>query len=153
MDNPLVPLAVAVQRFNVGVLAQSVTHLPEPVDSERPKTYVPRNPANTNASFPTLPPPALETPALFEKLTLDTLFFIFYYQQSSYQQYLAARELKRQNWRYHTRHMMWFQRAEEPKIVTDTYEQGLYNFFDQSWMMRQRKDFRIEYADLETELQ
>jgi CCR4-NOT transcriptional regulation complex NOT5 subunit len=25
----------------------------------------------------------------------DTLFFIFYYQQGTYQQYLAARELKK----------------------------------------------------------
>ena len=36
-----------------------------------------------------------------KKVDLDTLFFIFYHQQGSYQQYQAARELKKQSWRYH----------------------------------------------------
>ena len=38
-------------------------------------------------------------------------------------QYLAAKALKRQSWRFHTKHMMWFQRHEEPKTITDDYEQ------------------------------
>lgn len=46
---------------------------------------------------------------MFEKLHTDTLFLIFYYQQGTYQQYLAARELKRQSWRYHKKYMTWFQ--------------------------------------------
>ena len=37
-------------------------------------------------------------------------------------QFLAAQALKRLSWRYHTRYMMWFQRFEEPKIITDEYE-------------------------------
>jgi len=36
-----------------------------------------------------------EDAAMFEKYDLDTLFFIFYYQQGSYQQHLAAKELKK----------------------------------------------------------
>lgn len=39
----------------------------------------------------------------------ETLFFIFYNQPGSYQQYLAARELKRQAWRFHKQHSAWFQ--------------------------------------------
>lgn len=46
---------------------------------------------------------------MFEKLNTDTLFLIFYYQQGTYQQYLAARELKRQSWRFHKKYMTWFQ--------------------------------------------
>lgn len=46
---------------------------------------------------------------MFEKLNTDTLFLIFYYQQGTFQQYLAARELKRQSWRYHKKYMTWFQ--------------------------------------------
>jgi len=30
---------------------------------------------------------------------VDTLFFIFYFQQGTYQQYLAAKELKKASWR------------------------------------------------------
>jgi hypothetical protein len=36
--------------------------------------------------------------------------------QGTYQQYLAARELKKQSWRYHKKYMTWFQRHEEPKV-------------------------------------
>lgn len=62
-----------------------------------------------------LPHPALQRPAIFdapslyEKLDAETLFFIFYHQPGSYQQYLAARELKRQAWRFHKQHSAWFQ--------------------------------------------
>lgn len=38
-------------------------------------------------------------------------------------QYLAAKALKKQSWRFHTKYMMWFQRHEEPKIINDDYEQ------------------------------
>jgi CCR4-NOT transcription complex subunit 3 len=42
-------------------------------------------------------------------------------------QYLAAKALKKQSWRFHTKYMMWFQRHEEPKTITDEYEQVFYN--------------------------
>ena len=38
-------------------------------------------------------------------------------------QYLAAKALKKQSWRFHTKYMMWFQRHEEPKIINDEFEQ------------------------------
>uniref|UniRef100_T1H2I8 NOT2/NOT3/NOT5 C-terminal domain-containing protein n=1 Tax=Megaselia scalaris TaxID=36166 RepID=T1H2I8_MEGSC len=38
-------------------------------------------------------------------------------------QYLAAKALKKQSWRFHTKYYMWFQRHEEPKIINDDYEQ------------------------------
>lgn len=50
--------------------------------------------------------------------------------QGTYQQYLAARELKKHSWRYHKKYNTWFQRHEEPKITTDEYEQGTYVYFD-----------------------
>lgn len=73
------------------------------------RRYVPRNPYRTPTAFPSQPPASFEKPHMFEKLNTDTLFLIFYYQQGSHQQYLAARELKRQSWRYHKKYMTWFQ--------------------------------------------
>ena len=35
---------------------------------------------------------------------------------------MAAKALKKLSWRFHTKHMMWFQRLEEPKAITDDYE-------------------------------
>lgn len=72
------------------------------------------NPAAVPASYPTQKLPILDNPALFEKLDSEALFFAFYYQPGSLQQYLAARELKRQSWRYHKQHGAWFQVSPRP---------------------------------------
>lgn len=42
--------------------------------------------------------------------------------------YLAAKELKKQSWRYHKKYLTWFQRHEEPKEITNDYEQGESSF-------------------------
>ncbi|CAM9571361.1 unnamed protein product [Phaeothamnion confervicola] len=137
------------------LLQQSMHFVPQQNDSERTKQYTPRNPHRTHAAFPQQPSPVFESPAAFEKFSTDTLFFIFYYQQQgTYQQYLAARELKRQSWRYHKKYMTWFQRHEEPKVTTDDFEQGTYVYFDYEtgWCQRIKADFTFEYSFLEDEI-
>eukprot|EP00591_Stephanopyxis_turris_P001934 CAMPEP_0195522614 /NCGR_PEP_ID=MMETSP0794_2-20130614/20939_1 /TAXON_ID=515487 /ORGANISM="Stephanopyxis turris, Strain CCMP 815" /LENGTH=700 /DNA_ID=CAMNT_0040652411 /DNA_START=27 /DNA_END=2129 /DNA_ORIENTATION=+ len=138
----------------LGPLNDSFLHCPSTVDSERQRTYTPRNPYPTPTSYPSAPSPIFENPAIFEKLGTDCLFFIFYYAQGTYQQYLAARELKKQSWRYHKKYMTWFQRHEEPKVTTDEYEQGTYVYFDfeAGWCQRIKSDFRFEYSYLEDSL-
>ncbi|KAF9933079.1 general negative regulator of transcription subunit 5 [Linnemannia zychae] len=132
------------------MLEASYQFIPEAADTERPKA--PKNPYPTPSYYPQTPPPGLfENPATFEKFDIDTLFFIFYYQQGTYQQYLAARELKKQSWRFHKKYLTWFQRHEEPKAITDDYEQGTYIYFDYegAWCQRKKTDFRFEYKFLE----
>ena len=65
------------------------------------------------------------------------LFYAFYYRQNTYQQYLAAKALKSQSWRFHKQYQTWFQRHEEPKAITEDYEQGTYRFFDyeSTWLV------------------
>jgi CCR4-NOT transcription complex subunit 3 len=137
------------------LLSLSLFNMPESGDSEKPRTYVPRNPYPTPNSFPQTPAPVFDTPSTFDKFDTDTLFFIFYYQQGTYQQYLAARELKKQSWRYHKKYLTWFQRHEEPKVTADDYEQGTYVYFDYEtgWCQRIKSDFQFDYAFLEDELQ
>ncbi|CAO3565495.1 unnamed protein product [Mortierella alpina] len=138
--------------FASQMLEASFQFLPEQADTERPKNYAPKNPYPTPSYYPQAPPPSLfESSAVFEKFDIDTLFFIFYYQQGTYQQYLAARELKKQSWRFHKKYLTWFQRHEEPKAITDDYEQGTYIYFDYegAWCQRKKTDFRFEYKFLE----
>lgn len=144
--------------FDAGYLSainESFVHMPTLADSDRQKPYTPRNPYPCPNSYPTTPSPIFDNPAVFEKLGTDALFFIFYYAQGTYQQYLAARELKKQSWRYHKKYMTWFQRHEEPKVTTDEYEQGAYIYFDYEtgWCQRIKSDFRFEYSFLEDSLQ
>lgn len=99
------------------------------------------------------PPQNHESPEMFDKYDLDTLFFIFYYQQGSYQQHLAAKELKRLSWRYHTRYLTWFQRHEEPKQTAHDFERGSYVYFDHDvgWCKKIKQDFAFYYEYLEDE--
>lgn len=102
-----------------GLLA-SFNNMPVAVDSERSKGYVARNPVQTPSYYPQVAASLLD-----KEMDADTLFFIFYYQPGTYQQYVAARELKKQSWRFHKKYSTWFQRHEEPKTITDEYEQGM----------------------------
>eukprot|EP00931_Biecheleriopsis_adriatica_P074247 TRINITY_DN48350_c0_g1_i1.p1 TRINITY_DN48350_c0_g1~~TRINITY_DN48350_c0_g1_i1.p1 ORF type:complete len:774 (-),score=220.35 TRINITY_DN48350_c0_g1_i1:67-2388(-) len=140
------------------LLSASHRHLPAPSDSRRNRKYVPRNPyvhvdATGNAAYHMQPTRNYEDPAMFEKYDLDTLFFIFYYQQGSYQQHLAAKELKKLSWRYHTKYLTWFQRHEEPRHTAAEYERGAYVYFDHDsgWCQRIKSDFTFEYQFLEDE--
>ena len=99
-------------------LQQAAQYLPESIDTERAKVYIPRNPYRTPSYFPSVPAQVFEqhnnnisnTSSIWDKFSADTLFFIFYFQQGTSHQYLAARELKRQSWRYHKNFLTWFQR-------------------------------------------
>jgi len=82
---------------------------------------------------------------------------------------MAAKTLKNQSWRFHTKCMMWFQRLEEPKLITEEYEQvlvdndggffansfyhslqGTYIYFDfERWQQRKKEGFIFEYKYLE----
>lgn len=122
------PHSPSVQRL----LAASLNNCPEPGDSEKPRHYKPQNPYNTPLYYPQEPLPIFDDPRLYEtgRIDTDTLFYIFYYRQGTYQQYLAAKSLKNQSWRFHKQYQTWFQRHEEPKTITEEYEQGTYRFFD-----------------------
>ncbi|KAL4872353.1 hypothetical protein BDV12DRAFT_142466 [Aspergillus spectabilis] len=118
----------SVQRL----LAASAANCPEPADAEKPRHYKPQNPYNTPLYYPQEPLPILDDPRLYEtgRIDTDTLFYLFYYRQGSYQQFLSAKALKNQSWRFHKQYQTWFQRHEEPKTITEEFEQGTYRFFD-----------------------
>ncbi|OAG28837.1 CCR4-NOT transcription complex subunit 3 [Nematocida displodere] len=101
--------------------------------------------------FPKKPIALLSSPEFYQKLDMDTLFFIFYFHQNTACQYYAAKELKNYSWRLHTKYMAWFQRLEEPVVLTEEYEQGIYIFFDYevTWTSRKKENFRFDYKYLE----
>lgn len=152
---PEEPPLTEEQKQILRMIDESFHFLPDSRDSEKANHYVPRNLYPTPAAFPSAPAPLFEKPAVFEKLDVDTLFFIFYYQQGSYQQYLAARELKRRTWGYHKKYKTWFKRHEEPQVTGEDYEQGTFVYFDYEtgWCQRIKTEFTFEYSYLEDELQ
>lgn len=137
----------------LAAIESSFAHCPDGAELERSRAFTPQQPYAVPSYYPTHPAPILENPSVFERFELDMLFFIFYYQQHTYAQYLSARELKRQSWRFHKKYLTWFQRHEEPKTITDEFEQGTYIYFDYegSWCQRKKSEFTFEYRFLEDE--
>ncbi|KAI8930858.1 hypothetical protein NX059_011875 [Plenodomus lindquistii] len=137
------------------MLAQSMATAPDSADTDAPRHYRPQNPYPfTPSHYPQEPLPIFDDPRLYSRIETDALFYAFYYRQGTYQQYLAAKALKSQSWRFHKQYQTWFQRHEEPKAITEDYEQGTYRFFDyeSTWMNRRKADFRFAYKFLEDEL-
>jgi len=138
------------QQFQFSMLEAASHHLPHPSDSERVRPHLPRNPVHVPSYYPKAPPQGSDTIEFFQRLSTDTLFFIFYYMEGTKSQYLAAKALKKQSWRFHTKYVMWFQRHEEPKMINDEYEQGTYIYFDyEKWGQRKKENFTFEYRFLE----
>lgn len=139
----------SAQSQNLQLLLVSSLNLPEPPEVH--SGFKPQTPYNVPAYYPSQPPQHFTQPVFFTSLETDTLFFVFYHQQGTYNQYLAARELKKQAWRFHKKYLTWFQRFEEPKVITDEYEQGTYVYFDfeAGWCQRKKADFTFEYRFLE----
>ncbi|KAK3937398.1 Not1 N-terminal domain, CCR4-Not complex component-domain-containing protein [Diplogelasinospora grovesii] len=138
----------------VRMLASSDVSKPGTLDSEAPRTYHPDTRYQSHTQFPQEPLPIFDNPQLYSRIDPDTLFYVFYYKQGSYQQYLAAKALKDQSWRFHKQYQTWFQRHEEPKSITEEFEQGTYRFFDyeSTWMNRRKADFKFAYKFLEDDI-
>jgi len=121
---PLGPAALQREhQFQLQMLEAAYFHLPHPSDSEKLRAYLPRNPCPLPPYYPQGLLLHSDTVEFFQRLATESLFFVFYYMEGTKAQYLAAKALKKQSWRFHTKYMMWFQRHEEPKIINEEYEQ------------------------------
>ncbi|TPP48850.1 Not1 N-terminal domain, CCR4-Not complex component family protein [Leishmania donovani] len=136
------------------LLDMSLGNLPHTLDVQRQRPYEPPNAIDAIPYFPQEVLPVLSNKDVYHQMDLDTLFFIFYYHQKSYQQYFAAKELKARSYRYHTKQQRWYQRLERPQTTTETEERGSYTFFDfeDKWDHDRIDDFLFEYKYLENEL-
>ncbi|KAJ8334376.1 hypothetical protein SKAU_G00400150 [Synaphobranchus kaupii] len=145
---PLGPVPLSKDQMYQQAMQESAwTHMPHPSDSERIRQYLMRNPCPTLPFHHQVPPPHSDSVEFYQRLSTETLFFIFYYLEGTKAQYLAAKALKKQSWRFHTKYMMWFQRHEEPKTITDEFEQGTYIYFDyEKWGQRKKEGFTFEYS-------
>jgi CCR4-NOT transcription complex subunit 3 len=115
-------------------------------DRARPSLIVLNTPFPCHPSFPKRP--LFSEAERIRQMELDTLFFIFYHQPGTYQQYLAAKYLQSKNWQYHKKEQTWFQREDSGRGKSG---KGTYFYFDYtaSWSQRIRQDFLFEAQHLE----
>ncbi|CAL8122534.1 unnamed protein product [Orchesella dallaii] len=121
---PLGPVPLSKEhQYQFQMLDSAHYHMPVPADAERMRQFLPRNPIPTPPYYPQHPMANADSLEFFQRLSIETLFFIFYYLEGTKAQYMAAKVLKKQSWRFHTKYMMWFQRHEEPKVINEEFEQ------------------------------
>lgn len=111
-------------------------------------------------NYPTVP--LFNRKEHFAKMDVETLFFAFYYQQGTYQQYLAAVELKKKNWKFVKKFETWFKKLDsgEPQRAAPgdggqtQKDVGKYIFFDyeNGWQQLVRDDFELDLSQIENEL-
>jgi len=132
------------------MLEISKNNRPQPQDS----LFVsPINPVPFKKSpeqFPTVP--MLISPDLLSKFEDDTLFFMFYYQQGTYEQFLAVQELKRRGWIYHIKYMTWFRKYENPKTGKSDEKTYLYFDYESGWCQRIKPGFEFEEKFMENSM-
>ncbi|MBW0462382.1 hypothetical protein O181_002097 [Austropuccinia psidii MF-1] len=136
------------------VIETGISGMPQIQDAEKPYYYAPRNPYPTSAHYPQQPMAFEKRPAIWGEIEVEVLFYLFYYHQGGYLQYLAAKELKKRAWRFHKYYLTWFQRAKNPEEMADDYEKGSYTYFDweADWLMRTKTPFQFDYKHLEDSL-
>ena len=119
------------------------------------RPYLQRNPHPSPPYHHQHPPSNFDTFDLYQRLSIETLFFIFYYMEVSDMLRMCrlrlvkytfklicefvmcwflgdkgtifgSKSIEKQSWRFHTKYMMCFQRHKEPKAITDEYEMIRY---------------------------
>ncbi|KAH3761475.1 NOT2 / NOT3 / NOT5 family protein [Pelomyxa schiedti] len=81
----------------------------------------------------------------------ETLLFIFYSMPKDELQLLAAKELYRNDWRFHKELKMWVKREPTSEsTIGPGYEKGTFSVFDPKLWERQKRDnFVLVYSDCE----
>uniref|UniRef100_A0A8C7CL98 CCR4-NOT transcription complex, subunit 3a n=1 Tax=Oncorhynchus kisutch TaxID=8019 RepID=A0A8C7CL98_ONCKI len=104
---PLGPTPLSKDQVYQQTMQESAwTHMPHPSDSERIRQYLMRNPCPTLPFHHQMPPHHSDSIEFYQRLSTETLFFIFYYLEGTKAQYLSAKALKKQSWRFHTKYMI-----------------------------------------------
>lgn len=75
-----------LKRNTLNFMTSSYQNLPDNYELERTRQYSPKQPYAMPSFYQSDPPQILNNPSIFERFDLDTLFFIFYYQQKTYPQ-------------------------------------------------------------------
>lgn len=66
---------------------------PDAFDAETKKGYTPQTPYPTPSYYPQMPHPTVIDPNFVGRCDVDTLFFMFYYQQETIQQFIRSKSL------------------------------------------------------------
>ncbi|KAJ9138930.1 General negative regulator of transcription subunit 2 [Pleurostoma richardsiae] len=81
----------------------------------------------------------------------ETLMWIFYSSPGDIKQHWAAAELHNRNWRWHKKLQIWLTKDDMllPQVLSPNHERGYYIIWDTVNWRKERREFTLQYADLE----
>lgn len=145
-----------IDDFTLKHLESSLLNCPDSLDADTPRLY--ENPLSlphpTSIFFPhepirfmsqDLPVKGddlygkISLAKIMTKFDLDTLFFIFYHYQGSYDQFLASRELSLRDWKFNKINRCWFHKeVEKLPPGSEGNEEVTWRYFDyqKAWLSR-----------------
>lgn len=82
----------------------------------------------------------------------ETLMWIFYSCPRDIKQAMAAVELNSRNWRWHKKLQIWLTKDDMmmPQVLSPSHERGYYIIWNTATWGKDRREFTLNYADLET---
>lgn len=119
------------------------------IKQEDTNYYIPQNIVMIQTVFPQTP--HVVKPELYDKFDLNTLMFIFFYQNDAHMKYNAGKELSKRGWMYSKKYTTWFILTSPPKVKTDEYIEGKFKYWDfnNEWTTAVKKDYKFEMKHLE----
>lgn len=128
------------------MLSSSMKNIIKPEDTN---FYIPQNILLFSTVFPQSP--HLIKGDMYEKIDINTLMFIFFFQNDSNIKYNAGKELSKRGWMYSKKYSTWFILTSPPKVKNDEFIEGKFKYWDFSneWTTAYKKDFKFEMKHLE----
>lgn len=84
-------------------------------------------------------------------MDLESLFFAFYYQCGTYQQYLAAIELKKRGWQFHNRFQTWIKKEITQELTRggkqQTKTKTIFFDYEKEWKCKVSAANEIQIDD------
>jgi len=87
------------------------------------------------------------TENLVHKFLDNTLFFIFFFQQSPEANSIVFKELYKRGWMFHNDYKTFFKLQGQPKVQNDQYVEGKFKFIDYDnglAVVEKKKDFKFD---------
>jgi CCR4-NOT transcription complex subunit 3 len=93
----------------------------------------------------------------FQRFDVESLFFAFYYMQNTYQQFLAAQELKLRGWDFHIRFQTWIKKESHKEVTRGksvTKTKTIYFDYENEWRVKTSNgEFNIEDPKFSSQLE
>lgn len=86
--------------------------------------------------------------SVIPKMPKELQFFMFYFHKGETEQYLAAKELMKNSWRFYKKFSIWLRRNANPTFDGADYETGKYLSMNSDLVIKERSGIKVYHNSL-----